>query len=118
MLFELKGAYVEPSQSDGLRVLVDRLWPRGLSRARLHIDLWVQELAPSNELRTWFRHDPEKWDEFRRRYLEELARREEQVAAFIGTLGTGRVTLVFAARDQQRNNAVVLREYLEKKLGK
>lgn len=118
MLFELKSAYVEPSQSDGLRVLVDRLWPRGLSRARLHIDLWVPELAPSNELRTWFRHDPEKWDEFRRRYLEELARREEQVAAFIGTLGAGRVTLVFAARDQQRNNAVVLREYLEKKLGK
>lgn len=115
MPFALKSAYVEPSQSDGLRVLVDRLWPRGLSKARLKLDLWEKELAPSSELRTWYQHDPEKWDEFRRRYLAELARREEQVAAFLGRLGDGRVTLVFAARDRQRNNAVVLREYLETK---
>lgn len=110
----LKRAYDEPAASDGTRVLVERLWPRGISKARAHIDLWLKEVAPSPELRTWFGHDPKKWEEFRRRYEAELATGETQEA--LSTLRDlarqGPLTLVFAARDTQHTNAVVLRELL------
>jgi uncharacterized protein YeaO (DUF488 family) len=112
MPVRLKRAYAEPAESDGFRVLVDRLWPRGLSKEQLKIDAWLKELAPSDELRTWFRHDPEKWDEFRRRYFLELASRESLLAEVAGRIREGRVTLVFAAADEQHNNAVALSEYL------
>jgi len=112
----LKSVYSEAQPEDGLRFLVDRLWPRGMSRERLKIDAWLKELAPSNDLRLWFGHEPEKWEEFRRRYLSELTEREETVAELLVKIRDGRATLLFAARDQQHNNAVVLRDYLERAL--
>lgn len=110
----LKRVYDEPAASDGKRVLVERLWPRGISKERAHLDLWLKEVAPSPELRTWFGHDPEKWGEFRRRYEAELASGEaHQALSMLRDLGrSGPLTLVFAARDDQHTNAVVLRELL------
>lgn len=110
----LKRVYDEPAASDGRRVLVERLWPRGLSKARACIDLWLKEIAPSPELRTWFGHDPEKWDEFRHRYEVELASGEAQKAlcTLRDLAGQGPLTLVFAARDAQHTNALVLYELL------
>lgn len=110
----LKRVYDEPAASDGKRVLVERLWPRGLSKERVHIDLWLKEVAPSPKLRTWFGHDPEKWGEFRRRYEAELASGEaHQALSTLRDLARqGPLTLVFAARDDQHTNAVVLRELL------
>ena len=112
----LKRVYDEPAASDGKRVLVERLWPRGLSKERAHLDLWLKEVAPSSELRTWFGHDPEKWGEFRRRYEAELASGEaHQALTTLRDLGrSGPLTLVFAARDDQHTNAVVLRELLSR----
>jgi uncharacterized protein YeaO (DUF488 family) len=112
----LKSAYAKAEQSDGRRILVDRLWPRGVSKEHLDIDAWAKDLAPSNALRQWFRHDPARWEEFRRRYFEELGAHEGLVDEFIDQIGNGPVTLVFAASDHQHNNAVALRDYLERKL--
>ncbi|HEU5384134.1 MAG TPA: DUF488 domain-containing protein [Ktedonobacteraceae bacterium] len=110
----LKRVYDEPAASDGTRVLVERLWPRGISKERTQIDLWLKEVAPSPELRTWFGHDPQKWEEFRRRYEAELVSGEaHQALGKLRELGrSGPLTLVFAARDAQHTNAVVLRELL------
>lgn len=113
-LIKLKSAYAEPASDDGRRILVDRLWPRGLSKEKLQLDDWLKEVAPSQELRKWFGHDPEKWEEFRRSYFEELAAREEIVAELVRRIGDGPATLVFAASDRQHNNAVALRDYLER----
>ncbi|MEQ1956454.1 DUF488 domain-containing protein [Mesorhizobium sp. CN2-181] len=110
----LKRAYEPPSSEGGFRILVDRLWPRGLSKAEAAIDLWLKEIAPSAELRRWFGHDPAKWDEFRRRYRDELDRDPEAVQALRQAIaGKGTVTLLYAARDDDHNNAVALREYLK-----
>ena len=110
----LKRVYDEPEPGDGTRVLVDRLWPRGLSKERAHIDLWLKEIAPSSELRTWFGHDPEKFAEFRRRYENEIASESGQtaLAKLRAQAKQGPVTLVFAARDTEHANAVVLRDLL------
>src|SRR5579864_3688714 len=110
----LKRAYDEPVPADGMRVLVERLWPRGLSKERAHIDLWLKEIAPSRELRTWFGHDPAKFDEFRHRYETELADAAGQAALtkLRDLARQGPVTLVFAARDTQHSNAAVLRALL------
>ena len=110
----LKRVYVEPEPGDGTRVLVDRLWPRGLSKERAHIDLWLKEIAPSNELRKWFGHDPEKFAEFRRRYVAELASEtgQEAVAKLRDMARRELFKLLFAAHDTEHNNAVVLRELL------
>lgn len=110
----LKRVYDEPEASDGVRVLVDRLWPRGLSKERAHVDMWLKEVAPSNELRRWFGHDPEKFAEFRRRYDAELASEsgKEALAKLRELMKQGPITLVFAARDGEHNNAVVLRDVL------
>ena len=110
----LKRAYDRPAPDDGTRVLVDRLWPRGLSKERAHIDLWLKDIAPSNELRGWFGHDPAKFTEFRHRYEAELASGAGQEAlAQLGELAKrGPVTLVFGARDPEHNNAVVVRDVL------
>ena len=112
----IKRVYNEPAESDGMRVLVDRLWPRGLSKERAHIDLWLKEIAPGNELRTWFGHDPAKFDEFRRRYEADLASGTGQVAlAHLRQLAHQQhITLVFAARDSEHSNAAVLLELLNK----
>lgn len=112
----LKRVYDEPAASDGKRVLVERLWPRGLSKERVHIDLWLKEVAPSPKLRTWFGHDPEKFVEFRRRYEAELASGAGRLAlSTLQELSRQRpITLVFAAHDVQHNNAVVLRDLLSR----
>ena len=110
----LKRVYDEPEPSDGTRVLVERLWPRGLSKERARVDVWLKEIAPSNELRKWFGHEPEKFAEFRRRYEAELASEsgQEALAKLRDMAKREQVTLVFAAHDVEHNNAVVLRDLL------
>jgi uncharacterized protein YeaO (DUF488 family) len=110
----IRRVYEEPSPDDGVRVLVDRLWPRGLTKEKAHIDLWLKDVAPSRELRAWFGHDPTKYAEFRRRYEAELAQ-EPAHAAFAllrEQVERGPVTLIFAARDSDHCNAAVLRDLL------
>jgi uncharacterized protein YeaO (DUF488 family) len=107
-MLELKRAYEPAAASDGRRVLVDRLWPRGLSKEKAAIDDWMKEVAPSAELRRWFGHDPEKWAEFQRRYKQELRAREDLVREIAKLASRGRVTLVYGARDEAHNDAVVL----------
>ena len=109
----LKRAYEEPSGDDGTRILVERLWPRGVTKDRAAIDLWLKEVAPSPQLRKWYGHDPDKWEEFRRRYRAELDDKGEVLDDLRRRLRGGPVTFVFAARDEEHNSAVVLREYLE-----
>ena len=116
MSLRVRRAYDAPTPDDGCRVLVDRLWPRGLKREAAGIDHWLRELAPSNELRTWFAHDPARWDEFRRRYAEEL--RSPAAAAALAELrgliaAHQVVTLIYGARDTRCNNAEALRLWLE-----
>jgi uncharacterized protein YeaO (DUF488 family) len=108
----LKRAYEPPAAADGTRILVDRLWPRGLPKSAAAIDLWIKDIAPSAELRRWFAHDPERWPEFRRRYGDELRRQPERLRELRALAGKGPLTLLFAARDTARNNAVVLRDLL------
>ena len=110
----LKRVYDEPEASEGTRILVDRLWPRGLSKERAHIDLWLKEIAPSNELRKWFHHDPEKFTEFRQRYESELQSEsgQEALAKLRELAKQGPISLLFAAHDAEHNNAVVLRDVL------
>ncbi len=115
-MIRLKRVYAEPSEQDGLRVLVERLWPRGLSKQKAAVDLWLKELAPSTELRKWYGHDPERWDEFRRRYWSELSAQGDQLKSLQDLTKEGDVMFVFAASDVERNSAVVLKEYLETKL--
>lgn len=110
----LKRAYESPEQSDGLRILVDRLWPRGVSKEKLQLDGWEKNLTPSSVLRKWFAHDANKWDEFRRLYLEELDNQREAARALLSRAEKSRLTLVYAARDERHNHALVLKEFLEK----
>ncbi|MBU5613741.1 DUF488 domain-containing protein [Geomonas azotofigens] len=112
-MVRLKRIYDEPAASDGLRILVDRLWPRGLSKEKARLDRWEKELAPSDELRRWFGHEPEKWREFRDRYRQELAGQESLLKELAGVAARGTLTLLYAARDEEHNNAVVLKEILE-----
>jgi uncharacterized protein YeaO (DUF488 family) len=114
-MIHLKRAYDAPEASDGTRVLVDRLWPRGLAKARARIDLWLKEIAPSTELRQWYGHDPAKFDEFRQRYLHEL--QSDAARAALDHLRAlaqqGTVTLITAARDSEHSDASVLRDLLQ-----
>jgi len=116
--FRLKRIYEPPSAEDGRRVLVERLWPRGLRKADAALDEWLRDIAPSPELRRWYGHDPEKWPEFRRRYREELMDKPELLARLQGYREEGPVTLLFAARDAERSSAVVLMEALEEGAGR
>jgi uncharacterized protein YeaO (DUF488 family) len=108
----LKRVYEPPSPEDGLRVLVDRLWPRGLRKADAAIDRWMKDIAPSTELRQWFGHDPERWQEFRRRYARELRQHATTIDELHELAQHKTVTLVFGARDEEHNDAVALREVL------
>ena len=112
----LKRAYEPPARLDGYRVLIDRLWPRGVSKHEAQLDEWARELAPSSELRRWFGHDPAKFDEFRRRYREELAAQEETLRELRRRARAGTLTLVYGARDSEHNDAVVLAEVLRRGL--
>lgn len=109
----LKRAYEEPGQSDGQRILVDRIWPRGVSKEALALDGWMKDIAPSDALRDWFDHDPDKWEEFKERYAKELDGNDDCVAALRKRLDSGRVTLVYGAKDEDHNNAVALKTYME-----
>ncbi|OPY82625.1 MAG: hypothetical protein A4E70_00633 [Syntrophus sp. PtaU1.Bin005] len=113
MNIKLRRAYEAPQEEDGLRILVDRLWPRGVSRSSAGIDLWLREIAPSDALRKWFGHDPEKWAGFRDRYAGELDHKPEVVEELRKNACHGTITLVYGAKDTEHNNAVVLKEYLE-----
>ncbi len=108
----LKRAYDPPSADDGVRVLVDRLWPRGVKKAEARIDHWFKDLAPSTVLRKWFAHDPNRWDEFRRRYRAELAAKGDLLHELRKLARARPVTLIYAARDEAHNDAVVLRDEL------
>jgi uncharacterized protein YeaO (DUF488 family) len=109
----LKRAYNPPSEDDGLRILVERLWPRGLSKEKAAIDLWLKEIAPSPELRRWYGHEPARWDEFCKRYRQEIEVNAEVLSDLEKRLKSGPVTFVYAARDEQHNSALILKEYLE-----
>lgn len=109
---QLKRAYDTPHPDDGVRILVERLWPRGVSREAAVLDHWVKDIAPSPGLRKWYGHIPDKWPEFQERYRGELAQNENAVAALRDLCATGTVTFIYAARDELRNSAIVLRAYL------
>ncbi len=108
----VKRVYEPVAESDGQRVLVDRLWPRGLSKEKAQLDLWLKDIAPSDDLRHWFGHDPGRWTEFQKRYRAELDGKGETLAELRGLMANGKVTLLFAAHDEQHNNAVALAAYL------
>ena len=109
----MKRAYDPPARTDGKRILIDRLWPRGVSKARARIDLWLKDVAPSTELRKWFGHDPEKWSEFRKRYRAEL-KGNPALAELKVLARQGSITLVYSARDELHNDAVVLKAILDR----
>lgn len=110
---QLKRAYDPADEEDGFRVLVDRVWPRGVSKAMAAVDLWMKDVGPSTALRKWFGHEPERWPEFRKRYLAELREHADELATLKQHARSGRLTLVYGARDTERNQAVVLKEVLE-----
>ena len=116
MTVRTKRIYDEPTEADGTRVLVDRLWPRGVSKADADLDAWLREVAPSDELRGWFDHDPEKWSAFTDRYEAELAERPEALEGLLETAREGTLTLLYAASDTDHNNAVALKAVLERRL--
>lgn len=113
-MIQIKRVYDAPSSKDGLRILVERLWPRGVTKERAAVDLWLKEVAPSPELRKWFGHDPAKWKQFEQRYWKELHGEQEPVETLRSKAKKGTVTFVYAARDEQHNGAVALKEYLER----
>lgn len=110
MKIRIKRVYDEPTKDDGIRILVDRLWPRGLTKQKAGINLWLKDIAPSTALRKWFAHDPEKWKEFIKRYHEELKENPEQVKILEEQLRKDTVTLVYGAKDEEHNEALVLKE--------
>lgn len=114
MQYRIKRIYDEIEQEDGFRVLVDGVWPRGMSKKQADIDLWLKDIAPSKELRQWFGHDPDKWQDFRKQYLDELKQNREKIRQLLDTAGNRNITLLFSARDREHNQAVVIREYLRR----
>lgn len=112
MHVRIKRVYLQPETGDGTRILVDRLWPRGLTKEKASVDLWLKEIAPSTELRKWFGHDPAKWAEFQTRYLAELRGNGEQLAHLKQEAAKGMTTLVYGAKDEEHNEAVVLQKLL------
>ena len=116
MTIRLKRAYDPAAADDGCRILVERLWPRGVSKESAQIDFWAKDAAPSTELRRWFGHDPEKWEEFRRRYFVELGARPESIEPILERVRAGAVTFVFGSRETRFNNAVALRQHVSELL--
>jgi uncharacterized protein YeaO (DUF488 family) len=114
-MIKLKRIYEPAAPSDGVRILVERLWPRGVKKTSARLDQWAKEAAPSGILRRWFHHDPARWDEFRRRYFQELDENEERWRPLLAASSEGRVTLVYSSHDREHNNAVALKEYLDRK---
>ena len=114
MRIKIKRVYEEPDKHDGARILVDRLWPRGLTKEKARVDLWLKEIAPSTELRKWFGHDPEKWSSFRRRYETEILHNDDLIKVLKQKAREGTITLIYGARDEQHNEALVLKQFLER----
>ncbi len=114
MTIKLKRAYEKPEESDGLRILVERLWPRGISKEDAKLDLWMKDVAPSNELRKWYNHDHEKWAEFKKRYFEELNGEKDAVEELRKAVRGKDVTFVYGSREEKYNSAAALKEYLER----
>ncbi|MGB9728850.1 MAG: DUF488 domain-containing protein [Thermoprotei archaeon] len=112
-MIKIKRIYEEPSEDDGYRILVDRLWPRGLSKKKSKIDLWLRDIAPSNDLRKWFSHDPAKWNEFKKRYIKELENNSSLQKLIEIIKQKNSITLLYATKDKERNNATVIKEYIE-----
>ena len=112
MKIKIKRVYEKPDANDGFRVLMDRLWPRGLTKEKVKADLWLKEIAPSTELRKWFNHDPGKWNAFQKKYTKELENNKEAVSLLKGHLQKGPVTLLYSAKDESHNDAVVLQHFL------
>jgi uncharacterized protein YeaO (DUF488 family) len=113
-MIKLKRAYEKPAKDDGERILVERLWPRGLTKLEAKIDLWLKEIAPSTELRRWFGHDPDKWDGFRQRYQKELRDKDDLIKLLKRKAKAGTITLIYAARDEEHKSALVLKQFLQK----
>jgi len=112
MSIKIKRVYEKPEKTDGFRVLVDRLWPRGLTKEKVAADLWLKEIAPSTELRKWFGHEPEKWPEFKKKYLAELKENKESVSILKDYVKKGDLTLLYGARDQVHNEAQVIKDFI------
>ena len=112
MSIQIRRAYAPPARGDGYRVLVDRVWPRGVSKDELNLDEWRKEIAPSTRLRQWFGHDPERWKEFQERYFAELGEKQDSVRDLVKRARHGRITLVYGARDPDHNQAVALSAYI------
>lgn len=115
-MFKIKRIYDPPTEDDGFRILVDRLWPRGLSKKKARVDLWLKDIAPSPELRKGFCHDPQKWTEFKKKYFRELIDKKELIHLIIKEGEKQNVTLLYGAKDEEFNNAVALKEYIEDKI--
>jgi uncharacterized protein YeaO (DUF488 family) len=114
MNIKIKRAYEQPDKKDGVRILVDRLWPRGLTKEKASLDLWLKEIAPSTELRKWFDHDPAKWKSFRARYETEIRHKDNLIKVLKDKAREGTVTLIYGARDEKHNEALVLKRFLER----
>ena len=112
MNIKIKRVYEKPGKEDGSRILVDRLWPRGLTKEKAALDLWLKDIAPTTELRKWFNHDPAKWNEFIKKYLKELKENEESVSILKDFLKKGPVTLIYAAKDEAHNEALVIKDFV------
>jgi uncharacterized protein YeaO (DUF488 family) len=117
MSIRLKRAYDKPSRSDGVRILVDRLWPRGLTKDQVHVKEWLKDAAPSTQLRQWFKHDPDNWPDFRKQYIHELQQHPDVLEPVRQQARRHTVTLIYSAKDEQHNNAVVIKELLENEVG-
>jgi uncharacterized protein YeaO (DUF488 family) len=116
MTVTLKRVYEEASDSDGTRILVDRLWPRGLTKEKAKVDVWLKEIAPTTELRKWFNHEPSKWPEFQKRYRAEISDSIDAVSTLKKYLASGKVTIVYGAKDEEHNDAVVIKQYLDEEV--
>ena len=118
-MIKIERIYSNPGANDSsFRILVDRLWPRGLSKDEVKVDLWQKDIAPSNSLRKWFSHDSKKWDEFKARYFKELEKNSESVNTILDKIKEGSVTLLYGTKEEKFNNAIALKEYLEEKIKK
>lgn len=115
MSTHIKRVYDKPEKDDGMRILIDRLWPRGLTKEKAKVDLWLKEISPSTQLRKWFGHEPSKWSEFKKRYHDEMKENTETVNKLEEELKKGKVTLIYGAKDEEHNDAVVIKEYFENK---
>lgn len=114
MTVKIKRVYEAPDANDGKRILVDRLWPRGLTKEKADVDLWLKDIAPTTDLRKWFSHDPAKWEEFKERYFDELKNNKEPVSLLKNEIKKGPVTLIYGAKDEVHNEALVLKNMLNK----